>query len=112
MLSFPAKRFLRFLGIGEQLGGISLSPWLFYCLDRFPCDALSGFDDLLHRMTLTCPQVEGTRSIAFNGFDMGSGQILNMNVIANARPIWRWVVRSQNIHTFALAQSYLEHVGD
>ena len=46
-------------------------------------------------MTLTCPQVEGARNIAFNGFDVGGGQILNMNVIANARSIWRWVVRSK-----------------
>ena len=55
-------------------------------------------------MALTCPQVEGTRSIAFNGFDVGGGQILNMNVIANAGAVRGGVIGAKDFAFAGLAK--------
>lgn len=99
-LCLPLEDVVCLLGDGEQLSNVAFSPWVDDVRDLFASGLLEGCLELEDAGALASSQVEHFKSLDLILMSKGSNvslcQVNNMDVVTDARAIWRVVIRSKN----------------
>jgi hypothetical protein len=97
-LGAPAEQLGCESGIGDQDRRIARPSCGFAARDRFAADRLGSPDHLAHRVTAAGAKIEchalPPGAEMFQRAQMGIGEVLDVNVVANRRPIRRRVIGS------------------
>src|ERR1041385_6623417 len=104
---FPAELFDQFFGRGDECGWIAGTPGDDIEGDRLARHLFSGAYHLEDRTPCAGADVEdvvGLRRGGFDGEAMRLGQIIDMNVIAEAGAVWGGVVVAEDHELFSLAE--------
>src|SRR6202000_1556744 len=107
----PTEVGLDFTRAGDQYRRISRPPRQLLYRDWMPGDPAGRLHHLTHGEAYSVTQVVDhaiARIEALKGQQMRLRQVLYMNVVANARPIGRWIVLPENFDTRAPAQGYVK----
>src|SRR5579864_4003974 len=92
---------LRFRGIGHQRWRISRTPRYVFARHALARDLLDRGNHFLHRGAISSAQVHRETWLSggemLEGFHMRVGQIIYMNVVADAGSIGSGIVRSENL---------------
>jgi len=76
--------------------------------DCMPGDLAGGLDVLFHRESLTVAQIVGATALLQRGQgqDVRLGKIADVNVVAHAGAVGRWVVVDENAEVLALTKDF------
>src|SRR3989338_4114947 len=112
----PSKRLRRLTGIGDKTRGIPGPPRTHAHLYFFPSDTLDSAQDLLHGIAVAVSQIEDPAFQAakkrLERQKMRRGQVLDVNVIANAGAVRRVVVVAEDHELFVLSGDGAKDVGN
>jgi len=84
-------------------------------VDRLPRYTLDRFDHVEHGERLGAPEVESAGKTSLHrpeGKDVSGGEVVNVNVVANARPVGRVVIVAEDRECAPLPCDGVQHRGD
>src|SRR4030095_9890128 len=94
----------------DQRARIAGPPRLFQNWDRLSGDFATTLDHFAHTRAAASAEIVESTGRSVERENMRMGQIDNMDVIANAGAIRRFVIGPENLNMFFLSQCNLEHV--
>ena len=118
MLRFPAQHAKRERGVGHKTGRVSRTAWAHAVLHGQAGDAFDGVEYLLDRKAGAGAEVHGhaftvaARDEAFHGFDVGRGEVEDMDIVADAGAVGRGVVVAHDVEVGQSAVEGHEGAGD
>src|SRR3954466_3079271 len=110
---FPAELLPGARGVGDELRRIAGAARADGFWNRMAGNLAAGVDDLPHAVAAAGAQVEVnplSGSQCFERHEVGLGQIVNVDIVADATAVRGWIVVAENRDPLALAESDLEQV--
>lgn len=108
----PAKFGFGAVGGGDEARGVPFAGGHHVDGYFFPGYFAAGVNDLQDRVTFAGAEVEEATLFAFQSFEMGRGQILDVDEIPDAGAVWSGVSISENGDGIALAKGNFEDIWD
>ena len=107
---FPTEFFLGFFRRCDQPGWIAGTPGFFDNWNFCTGNSFASLDDFAHRIAVTVAEVVEAVLAGFEGGDVGTGEVNNMDVVADAGAIWSRIICSVNFALAGLAERHFENV--
>ena len=98
--------------IGDELGGIAGAARAEQLGNGVACDFSAGVDDLSHAVAAAGAEIEVqpfTRREFFERELMGLGQVVDVNIVADAGAVRSWIVVAEYRDLLPLAKGDLQH---
>ena len=108
----PSELLARTRRVGHQLGRIAWPARARLDGDRLAAGLAAGLDHFANAVAPPDAQVElqpMSRLQSFQGQQMGAGQIVDVDVVANAGAVGRGIILAEDLDLLPLPQGHLQH---
>ena len=103
----PTQQGFGFTYIGPNLHNVACAAFTDFVRHRHAIHFFKGANDFEHGISFALPQVDGLAAAGLveqiiQCFDMGLGQVHDMDKVADAGAVWCWIIRSKDGECFAV----------